>query len=120
MIMNNHVRADIVATMLRKNHQEFHAQQSGEYLSWFTNDVNQIAGLAWNSVYSFISIGAKIIFSIVALAQMHWSLMAVSLVVAVVIINVPKIFDKKMEILVIGASEMPAALNLIVQAKPGE
>lgn len=99
MIMNNHVRADIVATMLRKNHQEFHAQQSGEYLSWFTNDVNQIAGLAWNSVYSFISIGAEIIFSIVALAQMHWSLMAVSLVVAVVIINVPKIFDKKMETL---------------------
>ena len=99
MVMNNHVRADIVATMLRKNHREFHAQQSGEYLSWLTNDVNQIAGLAWESFYAFISLGAKIIFSITALAQMHWSLMAFSLVVAVIMIYIPKLFEKKVEAL---------------------
>lgn len=97
MDMNNHVRADIVATILKKNHQEYHAQQSGEYLSWFVNDVNQIAGFAWESVYGFISLGAQVIFSITALTQLHWSLLVVSVIEGLIMIYLPKLFEKRVE-----------------------
>lgn len=99
LIMNNHVRADMVATMLKMTHQEFHHRQSGEYLSWFTNDVKRISELAWDSFFGYISLGAQIIFSIMALAKMHWSLLAFSLVVAVIIIYFPKLFEKKIKML---------------------
>ena len=34
--MNNMVRRDMAASLLKKDYQEFHAQDSGEYLSWFS------------------------------------------------------------------------------------
>ena len=109
LCMNNHVRADIVATLLKKNHQEFHSQQSGEYLSWFTNDVNQISALAWDSFYGIISIAAQIVTSIIALAQMHWSLLVSSVFVALVIINAPKLMGKRVEKLSDACAEKQAA-----------
>lgn len=39
--MNNALRRDMAADLLHKTHQEYHKQESGEYLSQFTNDVNQ-------------------------------------------------------------------------------
>ncbi|MBQ7874191.1 MAG: ABC transporter ATP-binding protein [Oscillospiraceae bacterium] len=97
LLMNNEFRADITASLLKKSHSEFHSQQSGEYLSRYTNDINQISSLAWDSFYGIISLGAQVIFSIAALAQMHWSLLAVSVLVAAVMINAPKLFSKRVE-----------------------
>lgn len=97
LCMNNHLRDDIVATLLTKNHQEFHSQQSGEYLSWFTNDVNQMSALAWDSFYGIISVTAQIVTSIIALAQMHWSLLISSVFVALIIIGAPKLMGKRVE-----------------------
>ena len=95
--MNNHIRADMVATIQSKNHRQFHAQQTGEYISMLTNDVNQIESLAWDSVSSIISLVSQIIFSIIALFTMHWSLLVASAVVSVIIILTPSLFQKKME-----------------------
>ena len=99
LCMNNEVRADMAATLLKKNHQEFHAQQSGEYLSWFTNDINQISGLAWDSFYGIISVLSQVVTSIIALTQLHWSLLAVSAFVALIILNVPKLLGKQVKTL---------------------
>lgn len=109
LCMNNHVRADIVATLLNKNHEEFHSQQSGEYLSWFSNDVNQISVLAWDSFYGIISVAAQIVTSIIALAQMHWSLLVSSVFVALVIIGAPKLMGKRVEKLSEACAERQAA-----------
>ena len=38
-ILNNEVRHDLYRTLLEKSYQDFHVQDSGEYLSWLTNDV---------------------------------------------------------------------------------
>lgn len=97
LCMNNSMREDIAATLMKKNHQDFHAQQSGEYLSWFTNDINQVSSLAWDSFAGLVTCVAKIVTSVVALAQMHWSLLATSLFVALMIINAPKLMNKRVE-----------------------
>ncbi len=87
--MNNDVRADISATILNSEHQDFHAKQSGEHLSRLTNDVTQVQMLAWDSFYGIISVGAQIVFSVIALGKMHWSLLLVSAVVSIVMLIVP-------------------------------
>lgn len=97
LYMNNEVRADMVATLLEKNHQQFHSQQNGEYLSWLTNDVNQISSLAWDSFYWIISVMSQVVTSIIALAQLHWSLLAASAVVALIIVNAPKLMSSKIK-----------------------
>jgi len=93
--MNNRVRCDITATILRKSHQEFHAQQNGEYLSWYTNDVTQIERLAWDSFYGIISVTAQIVFSIIVLASIHWSFLAASIFATALIIGVPSVLRKR-------------------------
>ena len=109
LCMNNNIRADIVATILKKNHQEFHSKQSGEYLSWFTNDINQLSALAWDSFYGIISVAAQIVTSIIALAQMHWSLLVSSVFVSLIIINAPKLMEKRVEKLSEACAEKQAA-----------
>lgn len=97
LCMNHEVRSDMVATLLKQNHQEIHAKQSGEYLSWFTNDVNQISALAWEPFYGIVSVMAQVVTSIIALAQLHWSLLAASVLVALVIVNAPKLMGKRVQ-----------------------
>lgn len=92
--MNHDFRADIVASLINKKYHEFHSQQTGEYLSWFTNDVSQVEMLAWQSFFGIISAVAQIVFSIVVLAKLHWSLLAVSFFAAILVIYVPKLFEK--------------------------
>ena len=95
--MNNAVRRDMAATLLRKNHGEFHELDTGEYLSWFTNDINQIENLAWKPFYQCVDSAATIVFSAAALLTLHWSLLGAALVTTVVMLFVPQLFNKRME-----------------------
>ena len=95
--MNNAVRRDMAATLLQKNHVEFHALDTGEYLSWFTNDINQIENLAWKPFYQCVDSAATIVFSAAALLTLHWSLLGAALVTTVVMLFVPQLFNKRME-----------------------
>ncbi len=95
--MNNAVRRDIAATLLHKSHVEFHGKDTGEYLSWFTNDVNQMEDLAWAPFYQCVDHAATAIFCVAALLTLHWSLLAAALVNAAVMLLAPQFFTKRME-----------------------
>lgn len=94
--MNNDVRADISASILKSEHRDFHAKQSGEHLSRLTNDVTQIQSLAWDSFYGIVSVGAQVVFSVIALGQMHWSLLLLSAIVSAVMLFVPGLAGNRM------------------------
>ncbi len=95
--MNNAVRRDMAATLLHKSHVEFHGKDTGEYLSWFTNDVNQIEELAWPPFYQCVDLAATAVFCVAALLTLHWSLLVAALVNAVVMLLAPQLFTKRME-----------------------
>ena len=65
--MNNAVRRDMAATLLHKSHVEFHGKDTGEYLSWFVSDINQMEDLAWAPFYQCVDLAATAIFCVVAL-----------------------------------------------------
>lgn len=95
--MNNALRRDMAAGLLHKTHQEYHKQESGEYLSQFTNDVNQIEQMAWTPFFTIMGSAAQVVFGIVALASIHWLLLVISLVIALVMIFVPRLFSNGWE-----------------------
>ncbi len=95
--MNNAVRRDMTATLLQKTHVEFHEKDTGEYLSWFTNDVNQIENLAWKPFYQCIDAAATVLFSAIALLTLHWSLLGAALITTIIMLFAPRLFNKRME-----------------------
>lgn len=95
--MNNEVRRDMVATLLQKSYRDFHAQDVGEYLSQFTNDIHQIESLAWAPFFDYIIYATLVVSGIVALTSLHWSLLAASLLSAAVMILLPKLFSRRMK-----------------------
>lgn len=97
--MNNAIRLDMAATLAQSDYQKYHAQESGEYLSQLTNNLNQIENLAWESFYNCITVVATVTFSMVTLLSLHWSLAVLSLAASAVMLNAPKLFGKKMEAL---------------------
>lgn len=109
MGMNNCFRRDITATLLSMPYQSFHAEDSGSHLSRYTNDVSKVTDLAWDTMYALVKVCASILFNVIALAYMHWSLLAASLFMAVVIVNAPKLFGNKMQSLGKNCAEEMAA-----------
>lgn len=102
--MNNDVRKDMAHTLLLKSYEDYHREDSGEYISHFTNDIKQIEDSAWKPFYSCIDSVAQIVFSITALFTMHWSLLVASVIAAAVITFAPRLMGNKMETL--GAKTM--------------
>ncbi len=95
--LNNAVRDDMAATLLRMDHQAYHSAATGEYLSRFTNDVNQIENLAWNPFFQLVQMIAMSVFSVLAMLTIHWSLVLAALVTTVVMLFLPQLFNKRME-----------------------
>lgn len=80
----------------RKNYQEFRTTQIGDYISWYTSDVNQMDdGLQiFCGMLVFI---IQLIVSIAALVYIHWSLAVLSVVTSSFIILSTKLFQRNLE-----------------------
>lgn len=107
--LNNDLRHDLCCQLLQKGYQDYHKQDSGEYLSWMTNDVKQIEQLAWNPFFNCVGRASQVLWGIVVLLSLHWSLMAASLVSALIMWALPKLFEKRLEQLGRLCSEQQAA-----------
>lgn len=95
--MNNRIRMDMAASLAEADYRQFHDKESGEYLSQLTNNLNQIENLAWNAFYQCVTTAALVVFSIIALLTLHWSLVVLAVLSALVLLNAPKLFGRKME-----------------------
>ena len=97
--LNNTVRDELYHSFLRKSHTDFHQFDTGEYLARLTNDVKQLEQLAWIPFFGCVGKIAQIVFSVLGLAFLHWSLVVFSVITAVVLWLSPKLFQKKLELL---------------------
>ena len=95
--MNNQVRHDLSLLLLNRNYADFHHQDIGEYISWMTNNIKQIEKLAWDPFFNSVGRVAQVLWSMIVLFSLHWSLLLASLVSSAIMLLLPKLFDKKME-----------------------
>lgn len=69
---------------------------SGEFLSWLTNDVNQIDDDVFTNVLDTISGFWALLISSLALLFIHWSVFGVALLLLILMLIVPKALQKKL------------------------
>ena len=98
-ILNNHVRRDILQTLLSKDYISYHSDDTGEYFSYLTNNVREIEKRAWRPFFDAVGSIAEVVWSLIALAFIHWSLLITGVVCAIIMLLVPKLFEKKMQTL---------------------
>lgn len=96
-MLNNQVRHDLYLSLLNKNYREYHDLNSGEYISWLTNNIKQIEKLAWNPFFDCVGRGAQVLWSMFVLFTLHWSLLVTALVSAAIMLTLPKLFQNKVE-----------------------
>ncbi len=97
--LNNDLRHDLYLTLLNKDYVEYHSQDIGEYISWFTNNIKQIELMTWSPFFNSVGRVAQILINIIALAFIDWILLVVAIVVAIIMWIFPKNFEKKIEIM---------------------
>ena len=95
--MNNQIRRDLSLSILHREYSDFRSHDSGEYLSWMTNNIKQIEALAWLPFFGSVEQAAQVIWCGLALLTLHWSFPILSLLIAFVMWIVPKLFERKME-----------------------
>lgn len=94
--MDNMLRADIACGILQTSYQALHERNLGELLSQFTNDINEIKQRAWLPFYQLIGTVALVVVSMAALASLHWLLLIMALFTAVLMVLIPKLFERRL------------------------
>lgn len=95
--LNDQIRQDLLATIMAKSYGQFRSKETGEYISWMTNNVTQIERLAWDPFFECVGRIAQVFWSVYVLATLHWSLVVAAVVSAIVMWFVPKLFQSRME-----------------------
>ncbi|MCI2170152.1 ATP-binding cassette domain-containing protein [Schleiferilactobacillus perolens] len=88
------IRQDLTMLIQHKDYETFSERTVGAYVSWFTNDIQMINT---QGLTSFFMVTEEIFgtsFALVALWQYHWTLAGTALVLAGLIISVPRVFNR--------------------------
>lgn len=93
--MHNQLRADLTVGISRFSPQKFRSNETGIYLSWYTNDIQQLDTSSFETFFGVISQVTVLIGAFVVLLYLNWILAIVCVVGSVVMLLVPKLFEKK-------------------------
>lgn len=95
--MNNQVRHDIYLTLLQGGMKPSDKEDSGTQLSWLSSNIKQIENLGWEPFFKMASEISMIVLCTGGLLILHWTLLAFTVVAAVIMLSIPKLFDKRIE-----------------------
>ena len=95
--VDNSIRNALAHIICRQEYEDFNKHTEADYVSWFTNDINQINQDGFFSLEQTFSSALLGIIASVILFSYHPLLFVTTLVFAVVMILFPRLFKKKLE-----------------------
>lgn len=95
--LNNDVRHDIFISIYNNRISKLESEDKSKYISYVTNNINEITRLLWEPMFNFAGRIFQIIWSVVALLYIDFYLFLYSIVVAVILFYLPRFFERKME-----------------------
>lgn len=95
--LNNHLRDDISKKIMHMDFKEFRKNHTGDYISWYSNDVTQAEKQGFEQVFYFCESLVSIFVGAVLLLQFHWFLLVVALFFSGIIILTSKKMDTVLE-----------------------
>lgn len=111
--VDNSIRNALAHIIGRQEYEGFNKHTEADYVSWFTNDINQINQDGFFSLEQTYSSALLGIIASVILLSYHPLLFVTTLVFAVVMILFPRLFKKKLEEL----SQKQSSQNEVLTAK---
>ncbi|MBF6626319.1 ABC transporter ATP-binding protein [Aerococcaceae bacterium zg-BR9] len=90
------LRSDIMDSISNIPYATFHERTSSTYVSWLSSDMQQIEERALDPFFNLIAGFLSTTISIIALLSIHWSLIVLTLVEALLLLNLPKIFHREL------------------------
>ena len=111
--VDNSIRSALAHVIGRQEYESFNNHTEADYVSWFTNDINQINQDGFFSLEQTYSSALLGIIASVILLSYHPLLFVTTLVFAVVMILFPRLFKKKLEEL----SQKQSSQNEVLTAK---
>lgn len=95
--MNTDFRNDISKKILRESFETNAGTDTGEYLSWYTNDVREAENQGFQVFYSCMNIALSLLMGSISLIFIKWELLAVTLTVSSISMYVSTRFSDKVE-----------------------
>lgn len=95
--MSKHLRFLVIGRLEHLNTVSFTQKNQGVYVSWLSNDINQIEQAGFTRIYELLMNTINLLLSLIALTYIHWSLFIITALEILIIINLPKIFGKKLQ-----------------------
>lgn len=96
-LFNIYLRDEILKKISNCSNEEFSKKEGGEYAAWLVNDVQLIENNAIIPFFLIIRGASMTVFAVVALAKLHWILLICSIISAVVLSIIPKLFQNKLK-----------------------
>lgn len=95
--MNNSIRTDISKRLSDMNYEDYHKREDGVYVSWYSNDINTIEKLGYESLFDISESFVMMTVSIAALVYIHISLAIAALLLGIIMVLFPNIFNHKIK-----------------------
>lgn len=90
------IRNDVALSLANSSYSSFHRQTTATYTSWLTNDIQTINEYGIGDLLMIIQQVSEIIMGSITLAYFHYSLLIVTLLLAVIVLLLPRFFAKSM------------------------
>ncbi len=93
--MHGQIRDDLTQGLSKMSPQQFRKNETGVYLSWYTNDIQQLDNSSFSVFFGLIANVTTLIGALAVLVYLDWRLALICVAGAVVLLFVPKLFEKK-------------------------
>lgn len=95
--MNESLRVKMIEKIVSLDYETYHQADSGTYVSWLTNDINQIEENSFKNFFNMIFSLTTVISSMIALCSTSIWVAILSIVFSVVMFIVPSYMTKKLQ-----------------------
>lgn len=94
--LRNELRDNISRKIANIDYEEFYKKDSGNYVSWLTNDVEQISEQAFSGFFSVVENLGTAIFSLVAMMLLNFYIGLIAIVLFAILTFAPQLLGKLM------------------------
>lgn len=88
------IRSDLADLLIHKDYEDYNQRSTGVYESWLNNDLQIINDQGFRPLFLIIQGVIGAILSLGMLAMYHWSLGLVAVILAGLIVSLPRLFNR--------------------------
>lgn len=82
--------------ILNKSYNQFHTQEVGNYVSWYTGQLTMVSGNIFQMLFPIIRSAILLVISALTLLYISWKLFVVAVLMLIVVTLVGKLFSEKL------------------------